>query len=49
MLANASRGDAAQTCLATRGLGEPQRPLVHERVLNVEVVLVMEDGDLLFA
>lgn len=31
--------------LAAGGLGEPQRPLVLEGVLDVEVVLVMEDGD----
>lgn len=32
--------------LSTGGLGEPQSPLVHERVLHVEVLGVMEDGDL---
>ena len=38
-----------KTCLATRRLGKPQSPLVHQRVLDVEVVLVMEDCDLFFA
>lgn len=33
------------TYLAARGLGEPQRPLVLKRVLDIEVVLVVEDGD----
>lgn len=33
------------TYLATGRLGEPQRPLVLERVLDVEVVLVVEDRD----
>jgi hypothetical protein len=33
--------------LSTGWLGEPQRPLVHERVLDVEVVLIVKDGDLL--
>lgn len=32
--------------LSTGGLGEPQSPLVHERVLHGEVLGVMEDGDL---
>ena len=39
----------AQTYLAARWLSEPQSPLVHQRVLDVEVVLVMEDCDLLFS
>ena len=30
--------------LAARGLGEPERPCVHERVLDVEVLGIMEDG-----
>lgn len=30
--------------LAARGLGEPQCPCVHERVLDVEVLGVMEDS-----
>lgn len=30
--------------LAARGLGEPERPCVHERVLDVEVLWVVEDG-----
>lgn len=38
-----------KTCLAARRLGKPQSPLVHQRVLDVEVVLVMEDCDLLFS
>ena len=33
-------------CLAARRLGEPERPFVHEWVLDVEVVFVMENGDL---
>ncbi len=33
-------------CLAARRLGEPERPFVHQGVLDVEVVFVMEDGDL---
>lgn len=32
------------THLAARGLGEPQSPCVHERVLDVEVLGVVEDG-----
>ncbi len=38
-----------KTCLTARWLCKPQSPLVHQRVLDVEVVLVMEDCDLLFA
>ena len=30
--------------LATGGLGEPQGPLVHEGVLHIEVLGVVEDG-----
>jgi len=30
---------------SARGLCEPERPLVLERVLDVEIVLVVEDGD----
>jgi hypothetical protein len=30
--------------LATGWLGEPEGPLVHQRVLNIEVILVMEDS-----
>lgn len=37
-----------KTCLATGRLGKPQSPLVHQGVLDVEVVLIMEDCDLLF-
>ncbi len=40
---------AAQTCLSTRWLCEPQSPLVHQGVLDVEVIFVMEYCDLLFA
>ena len=29
----------AQTCLSTRWLGEPKSPLVHQWVLDIEVVL----------
>ena len=36
-----------ETYLAARRLGEPQSPLVLERVLDVEVILVVEDGDVL--
>jgi hypothetical protein len=32
------------TYLAARGLGEPQGPCVHQRVLDVEVLGVVEDG-----
>lgn len=37
--------EADSPYLAARGLGEPKSPLVLERVLDVEVVLVVEDGD----
>jgi hypothetical protein len=33
------------TDLAGRRLGEPQGPLMEERVLDVEVLRVVEDGD----
>lgn len=33
------------SCLSARWLGEPQSPLVHQRMFDVEIVLVMEDGD----
>ena len=33
------------TNLATGWLGEPQSPFVLKRMLDVEVVFVMEDGD----
>ena len=33
------------TYLATWGLGEPQGPCVHERVLDVEVLGVVENSD----
>lgn len=46
-LADVSLEVPAQTCLSTWWLGEPECPLVHERVLDVEVVLIVEDGDLL--
>ncbi len=32
--------------LSTRWLGEPQRPFVHQRMLHVEIVRVVEDCDL---
>lgn len=32
------------TYFAARGLGEPQRPCVHERVLDIEVLGIVEDG-----
>lgn len=35
----------AVTNLAGRWLREPQRPLVHERVLDVEVLRIVEDSD----
>ena len=35
--------------LATGRLGEPQGPLVHERVLDIEIFRVVEDGDQLIA
>lgn len=31
--------------LSARGLGEPEGPFVHQRVLHVEVLGVVEDGD----
>lgn len=34
-----------KTHLATRWLGEPQGPLVRQRVLDIEVILVVEDCD----
>jgi hypothetical protein len=34
-----------RTHLARWWLGEPQCPLVQERVLDVEVLRVVEDGD----
>lgn len=34
------------THLLARRLGEPERPLMHEWVLDGEVVWVMEDGDI---
>lgn len=33
------------TNLARRGLGEPEGPVVCQRVLDIEVILVVEDGD----
>lgn len=35
----------SDTHLSAGGLGEPQSPLVHERVLHIEVLGVVEDGD----
>lgn len=43
----AAFGARERTNLATRGLGEPERPLVLKRVLDIEVLLVVEDGDIL--
>lgn len=37
----------SSTNLSARGLGEPEGPLVHQRVLDVEVVGRVEDGELL--
>lgn len=37
------------TNLSTRWLGEPQRPIIHQRVLNVEIIRVVEDGNLFVA
>jgi hypothetical protein len=37
-------GQPYVTNLATGRLGEPQRPSVGERVLDIEVVLVVEDS-----
>jgi len=37
---------SAQTHLSRGWLSEPERPLVHQRVLDIEVVFIMEDGDL---
>jgi hypothetical protein len=36
-----------KTCLATGGLSKPQSPVVREGMLDIEIILVMEDGDLL--
>ena len=33
--------------LSARGLGKPQRPFVHQGVLDIEVVRIVEDSDLL--
>lgn len=38
-----------QTYLPAWRLREPQRPSVHERMLDVEVVRVVKDGDRLHA
>lgn len=35
--------------LSRRWLGEPQSPLVHEGMLDIEVILVMEDRNLLLS
>lgn len=35
-------------CLSARWLGEPESPFVHQRMLDVEVLWIMEDGDLLW-
>ena len=35
--------------LSAGWLGEPQGPLVHQGMLDIEVVLVVKDSDLLFA
>lgn len=32
-------------CLSTWWLGEPESPLVHQGMLDVEIVFVMEDRD----
>ncbi len=32
-------------CLSTWWLGEPESPLVHQWMLDVEIVFVMEDSD----
>lgn len=37
----------AQTNLSTGWLGEPQSPFVHQRMLDIEIILVMKDSDLL--
>lgn len=33
------------TCLSTWWLGEPESPFVHQWMLDVEIVFVMEDSD----
>lgn len=33
--------------LSRRWLGEPKSPLVHQRMLDVEIVLVVKDGNLI--
>jgi hypothetical protein len=40
---------SAQIHLSTRWLGEPQSPLVHQRVFDVEVVFIVENSDLLIS
>ena len=37
----------ARTNLPTRRLREPQSPFIHERVFDIEVLLVVEDCDVL--
>lgn len=34
-----------RSCLSTGWLREPERPLIHQRVLDVEVFRIMEDSD----
>lgn len=34
-----------RSCLSTGWLCEPERPLIHQRVLDVEVFRIMEDSD----
>lgn len=38
--------ESCETHLLARRLGEPESPIVHQRVLDVEVIWVMEDGDI---
>ena len=42
-----SRPARESTHPAAGGLGEPEGPMVHQRMLDIEVVLVVEDGDLI--
>ena len=37
-----------RTDLAAGRLGEPEGPVVHQRVLDIEVILVMENCDSIF-
>ena len=46
-LSGASVGAPMKPHLATRRLREPQRPRIHQRMLDIEILRIMEDGDFL--